>query len=61
MEKERERQNQRKAYGEAIVALGAENPNVVVLEADLGKSTMSASFKRHILNVISKWAVPRQI
>jgi transketolase len=40
-----ERQNQRKAYGEAIVALGAENPNVVVLEADLGKSTMSDMFQ----------------
>jgi len=40
-----ERQNQRKAYGEALVALGAENPNVVVLEADLGKSTMSSMFQ----------------
>ena len=40
-----EKQNQRKAYGEALVALGAENPNVVVLEADLGKSTMSAMFQ----------------
>ena len=36
--------NQRIAYGEAIVELGAKNPNIVVLEADLGKSTMSFMF-----------------
>ena len=40
-----EKYNQRMAYGEALVALGAENPNVVALEADLGKSTMSAMFQ----------------
>lgn len=34
----------RKAYGEALVELGAVNENVVVLEADLGKSTMSQMF-----------------
>jgi transketolase len=35
----------RKAYGEALVNLGKRNENVVVLEADLGKSTMSYLFK----------------
>jgi transketolase len=35
----------RKAYGEALVNLGKQNENVVVLEADLGKSTMSCLFK----------------
>ena len=40
-----EKYSQRLAYGEAIVALGSENPNVVVLEADLGKSTMSCMFQ----------------
>jgi transketolase len=35
----------RKAYGEALVELGGANPNVVALEADLGKSTMSNLFK----------------
>ena len=35
----------RKAYGEALVELGRINPNVVALEADLGKSTMSFMFK----------------
>jgi transketolase len=38
-------QNQRTAYGEELVALGKENKNVVVLEADLGKSTMSNMFQ----------------
>ncbi|MCL2214084.1 MAG: transketolase family protein [Treponema sp.] len=40
-----EKYSQRLAYGEAITALGAENPNVVALEADLGKSTMSSLFQ----------------
>jgi transketolase len=35
----------RKAYGDALVELGKQNDNVVVLEADLGKSTMSFLFK----------------
>lgn len=38
-------QSQRVAYGEELVALGAENANVVALEADLGKSTMSNMFQ----------------
>ena len=37
-------QNQRIAYGEALVELGKQNKNVVALEADLGKSTMSYLF-----------------
>lgn len=37
--------NQRKAYGETLVKLGAENKNIVALEADLGKSTMSCLFQ----------------
>jgi transketolase len=40
------RHNQRTAYGNALVALGAANPDVVVLEADLGKSTMSGLFQQ---------------
>jgi len=35
----------RKAYGEALVDEGRKNPNIVALEADLGKSTMSILFK----------------
>lgn len=37
--------SQRKAYGETLVQFGAENKNVVALEADLGKSTMSILFQ----------------
>lgn len=38
-------QNMREAYGRALVELGRENPNIVVLEGDLGKSTMSCYFE----------------
>ena len=41
-----EKHSQRVAYGETLVALGAENQNIVALEADLGKSTMSAMFQQ---------------
>ncbi|GHV26341.1 transketolase [Spirochaetia bacterium] len=40
-----EKQSLRKAYGEALVELGKQNPDVVALEADLGKSTMSCLFR----------------
>src|SRR5581483_9896967 len=35
----------REAYGQALVELGTKNPNVVVLDADLAKSTFSAKFQ----------------
>ena len=38
------KQNQREAYGQALVQLGRENPNIVALEADLGNSTRSTLF-----------------
>ncbi len=34
----------REAYGSALLALGAENPDIVVLDADLSKSTMTSVF-----------------
>jgi transketolase len=37
--------NLREAYGQALVALGKRNPQVVALEADLGKSTRSILFQ----------------
>ena len=37
--------SQRVAYGETLVELGKENKDIVVLEADLGKSTMSYLFQ----------------
>lgn len=38
-------QNQRKVYGETMVRLGATRSDLVMCEADLGKSTMSAMFE----------------
>ena len=40
-----EKMSLRKAYGDALVEAGKTNNNIVVLEADLGKSTMSCFFK----------------
>ena len=37
--------NQRLVYGQTLVELGRENSRIVVLEADLGKSTMSSLFQ----------------
>ena len=42
-----EKKSTRQAYGEALVKLGKENNDVVVLEADLSKSTMTAYFKKY--------------
>jgi transketolase len=42
-----EKQSLRKAYGDTLVELGKQNPNIVALEADLGKSTMSNLFKEN--------------
>ena len=39
-------QNQRQVYGETLVELGRENKDIVVLEADLGKSTMTVLFEQ---------------
>ncbi len=39
-------QNPREVYGRTLVEIGRENPAVVVLEADLGKSTMSCYFEQ---------------
>ncbi len=36
----------RVAFGEALVRLGDENPNIVVLDADLSKSTMTEYFAK---------------
>jgi transketolase len=38
-------QNPREVYGRTLVELGRENPDIVVLEADLGKSTMTCYFE----------------
>ena len=36
----------REAFGKALVELGKKNPNVVALDADLSKSTMTAGFAK---------------
>ena len=41
-----ELKNCRQAYGETLRDLGRTDPNIVVLEADLGKSTMSEMFRQ---------------
>lgn len=38
--------NQRTVYGETLVELGKDNKKIVVLEADLGKSTMTYLFQQ---------------
>ena len=35
----------REAYGRALVSLGEQNPDVIVLDADLAKSTKTIKFK----------------
>lgn len=40
----------REAYGKALVELGYENENVVVLDADLSKSTKTCDFKKEFPN-----------
>jgi transketolase len=39
-------QNQRQVYGETLLELGRKYQNIVVLEADLGKSTMTCLFEQ---------------
>ena len=39
-----ERINPRDVYGETLVKLGEQNPNIVVLDADLSKSTKTYKF-----------------
>lgn len=36
----------RQAYGDALVELGKENEQIIVMDADLSKSTMTAGFKK---------------
>ena len=36
----------RQAYGKTLVELGAENPNHVVMDADLTKSTMTPDYAK---------------
>jgi len=44
--KKKEMANPRDAYGETLVELGGKNPNIVVLDADLSKSTKTILFAK---------------
>ena len=46
-----EKKSTRVAYGETLVKLGKINKDVVVLEADLSKSTMTAYFKKEFPHI----------
>lgn len=41
-----EKQATRQTYGQALVEIGGKNPDLVVMDADLSKSTMTAEFKK---------------
>ncbi len=51
----------RGAYGEELVALADEYPELVVLDADLSSATMTKSFAASIRSASSTWASPRRI
>lgn len=50
----------RKAYGETLVELGKQNEDIVVLEADLGKSTMSCLFQDQFPNRYFEMGIAEQ-
>ena len=41
----------REAYGNALAKIGKENSNIIVLDADLSKSTKTDTFKRNVPSV----------
>ena len=50
----------REAYGKALAALANENKNIVVLDADLSKSTKTADFKKSMSRKIHKYGYCRR-
>ncbi|MBU2541805.1 MAG: transketolase family protein [Candidatus Omnitrophica bacterium] len=50
----------RDAYGKALVALGKENPNIVVLDADLSGSTRTAMFAKEFPERFFNFGVAEQ-
>lgn len=55
-----EKKATRDAYGEALVKLGHENPNIVVLDADLSKSTKTAEFAKVFPNRFFQMGIAEQ-
>jgi transketolase len=50
----------REAFGKALVELGAANPNIVVLDADLSKSTYTAEFGKKFPDRFSSAESPKR-
>ena len=50
----------REAFGEGLVALGAEMPDLVVLDADLAAATKTGMFKRRIPTVFFDCGIAEQ-
>lgn len=48
----------RDAYGKALLELGKENPNIVVLDADLAVSTKTSAFAKAFPDVFLTWGLP---
>ena len=51
----------RNAYGKALAELVVERVDVLVLDADLTKSTKTIDAKRQDRNIISTWELPKEI
>lgn len=49
----------RDSYGEALVELGRENPNIVVFDADLAGATKTGVFKKAFPERFLTAALPR--
>ena len=49
--------NPRNGYGEALVELGKEGRNIVVLDADLSSSTKTAMFAKEFPGRFSTWGL----
>ena len=52
-------QETRNAYGEKLAELIQKNENIVVLDADLTKSTKTAEERRYVLKDISMRVLPK--
>ena len=51
----------RNAYGKALAELVVERDDVLVLDADLTKSTRQSMPKRQDRNIILIWELPKEI
>jgi len=52
--------NPRNAYGEALIEMGKKHKNIVVLDADLSKSTKTIMFAKKYPERFLKWELRKQ-